>query len=393
MIDTRDLLLTGKDPWDEPRGGQAAFARHLLTAYGSVLAVSSYCNDESVPIGSWVKRPYGNQTFWFFSRGPDCVLRDRKPLVPERVTSYLKTRRHMQAIQTGRPWNLLTDSPELLIAAAPEKWESVCYRFAGVNNPVSYSRYIWARLLGGLYERYLIYILNKIKPDVLLASADEAAIEEFFTRIGNALDRSRFYHFPTRIDTDLFRPIDTAESRLSLGIQTHSKVFVATGRLCWIKGWNLLLEAFAYLKSWVTHTQLIFVGDGEDHHKLEMRAEELKVRRDIRITGFVPQAEVVRYMNAADVCLVGSHREGWSLAMCEMIACGKAVVSTDVSGAREMVRQGENGFVVESRDPRTYAEAVRKAMSLESATDTSLRLSSRYSVRTLAVDLDAIWLR
>jgi glycosyltransferase involved in cell wall biosynthesis len=227
----------------------------------------------------------------------------------------------------------------------------------------------------------------------MLAAADEVSIEDFFTRTGNKLDRSRFYHFPTRVDTDLFRPIDIVESRHSLGISTHSKVFVVTGRLCWIKGWDLILEAFAYLKSWFKDAQLIFVGDGEDHHKLVKRSEELRVENNIRITGFVPQSEVTRYMNAADVCLVGSHKEGWSLAMCEMIACGKAVVSTDVSGVREMVRQGENGFVVKSRDPRKYADKVIKAMSLENATDISRGISSRYSVQTLNKDLDAIWLR
>ena len=96
-------------------------------------------------------------------------------------------------------------------------------------------------------------------------------------------------------------------------------------------------------------------------------------------------------MNAADVCLVGSHREGWSLAMCEMIACGKAVVSTDVSGARDMVQNGKNGYVVSKRDSKLYADTVMQVMQRGSAKQHSLENSRKYAVSSLAKDLGELW--
>jgi glycosyltransferase involved in cell wall biosynthesis len=286
---------------------------------------------------------------------------------------------------------LLVDSPEMLFAASSQSWESVCYSFAGLNNPVAVSRYPWARIMGGCFERRHIACLNRIRPDAYIAAADSAAIEAFHRRTGNALDRSRFHQFPTRVDTGLFFPMDMEEARRELGLPMDAAIFVATGRLCWTKGWDLLLESFVRIRRQCPSSALIFLGDGEDRGKALARAGALGVRESVTITGFLPQSAVARHMNAASVCLVGSRNEGWSLAMCEMVACGKAVVSTDVSGARDMVEDGLNGYVVRGRDPQRYAEAVGKAMKLENAAEHSLRLAGKYAVKNLASDLGALW--
>ena len=101
--------------------------------------------------------------------------------------------------------------------------------------------------------------------------------------------------------------------------------------------------------------------------KLSNKAQRLGIAESIQITGFIPHAEVNIYLNAADLCVVASHREGWSLAMLEILACGKPLVSTDVSGAKDMIYQGENGFIVEERNPRLFADAILKTLELKNA--------------------------
>lgn len=385
------LLLTEKDPWGPPIGGQTTFAKHLITAFGSRLAVSSHCDDKAFPVGKWIKRSYTGRPIWFLNRGLINDKKDKKPLIPQRFFFYLKAIKLMPQLRKMKFDGILIDSPEMLFAAYPYSWESVCFRFAGVNNPVANSRYPWARILGGCFERYFIACLKSVNPDVIIAAADHAAIDDFFQRTSMALDRSRFHQFPTRVDTELFHPIDILDARRDLNISLLSKVFVATGRLCWIKGWDLLLESLVYIKKQHPDSLMIFVGDGEDHQKLEEMAKELGVYENIRVTGFVPQSDVVRYMNAADVCVVASHREGWSLAMCEMIACGKSAVSTDVSGARDMIMEGLNGYVVSNRNPAEYSKQVCRALELSHAAKHSLQLADRYSLKKLYTDLTAIW--
>jgi len=385
------LLLTEGDPWGEPKGGQTTFAKHLLTAFGPKLAVSSHCNDLSIPKGYWIQRQFKDHSVWFLNRGPVYHGKDKKPLIPARISAYFRAMLYMRQIRKKEFSGLLLDSPEMLFAAFPYIWQSICYRFAGVNNPVANSRYPWARVLGHGFEQIFISCLKRVNPDVMIAAADQDAIEEFFKRTSGKLNRARFFQFPTRVDTEMFLPMDKNEVRRVLGIPENTKVFVATGRLCWIKGWDLLLEAFVEIRKRYADSLLIFVGDGEDHAKLESLSKLLDIYDHIRISGFLPQREVVRYMNAADVCVVASHREGWSLAMCEMIACGKPVVSTDVSGSRDMVVDGLNGFVVSKRDPTEYCRKVLGAMELTHASEHSLFISQNYALTNLSCALSSLW--
>jgi glycosyltransferase involved in cell wall biosynthesis len=66
--------------------------------------------------------------------------------------------------------------------------------------------------------------------------------------------------------------------------------------------------------------------------------------------------------------------------MVEQLACGKPLVSTDVSGADEMIVDGENGYVVKSRNPGLFADAIRKALALPNARRVSREIAvSKYS--------------
>jgi glycosyltransferase involved in cell wall biosynthesis len=388
---TSVLLLTQKDPWFIPIGGQAAFAKQLLTVFGGTLAVSSFCEDQTIPTGKWVQRSFFNNTIWFLSLGKQKSIKHKKPFMPDRIKTYFYAKKFMSIIREIKFKGLLIDCPELLFAASTFKWGSVCYSFAGVNNPVANSRYIWARWLGGQFEKYFIDCLIKVNPEVMIAAADLEAINEFFVRTGNRLNRSRFYQFPTRVDTEVFYPIKMRDARRMLNLPQEAKIFTTTGRLNWVKGWNFLLESIVLVKQKYPLVILIFVGDGEDRTEIEKYARMKGIHENIRITGFISQLNVARFMNAADVCLVGSHHEGWSLAMCEMIACGKVVVSTDVSGAHDMIKDGKNGYIVTKRDPKEYAQKIFQALKLTQPSEYSIKIAQEYSIENLHHSLTRLW--
>lgn len=386
------ILFTEGDPWDQPKGGQSTFAKHLLNTFGSNVAITSYCNDKSVTAGIWMLRKHDDKEVWFFSRGSNEYRRDKRPIIPKRVEAYFNARYYLKKVKKSGIKNVFIDSPEILFAVTRSKWESVCYRFAGVNNAVSLSRYAWAKRFGQRFETLLIKSLKKAKPETILASADKEAIREFHERTNNILNADNFHQFPTRVNTDFFISGDKAIERERLNLPSNHDIFVATGRISFIKGWDFLLDSFKiFMKNYSTDALLIFVGDGEDKSKLLERAKEIGIEKNILLTGFQRQETVLSYMNSADVCLVGSLKEGWSLAMCEMISCGKAIVSTDVSGAKDMVKNGKNGYVVKERNAELFAEHMFLATQLDDAKKYSLELSKSYAVKNLRDDLAKYW--
>ena len=384
------IFCVAKDPWGEPQGGQANFAKQMLHAFGDRLAVASITL-ENMPLRRWYDRPFNGKNIRFFNMGRIFQEKGRKPIVPVRYTVYRYAKLSMPRIHALGIKNLFIESPEVLFAAVNYKWESVCYRFAGVNNPVANSRYRWARWFGELFEKKMFHDFRKIKVNVLLASADYTAIDEMISRSRGILDRRLVHQFPTRVDTDKFKPIPKDKAQEILGIKNDELIIVACGRLSRGKGWDLILNAMVSLKKRGIDFQLIFVGDGEDRAKVVNKALELGIISSIKITGFIPHADVNIYLNAADLCVVASLREGWSLAMLEILACGKSLVSTNVSGAKDMIRQGENGFIVEERNPITYADAILKTLELKNVGKISREIAARYSTKTIASDLGSIW--
>ncbi len=388
LANTRALLCVSVDPWRPPQGGQTTFARHLLMAFRSELAVVS-TSSADLPGGQWVARDFQGSPVPFFSLGELERRNSRKPLVPARISVYRMAARHMARVHASGVPNIFLDDPELLLAAANYRWASACYNVAGVFNPAELSRYPFSRALSGLCEAAIVRALRRLDPEVILAAGDATLVERL--RRVKGLAGRRIETLPTRVDLEKFYPESRDAAREACGLPRNSLVLAAVGRLCWIKGWDLLLGAVAALKSDYPGILLVFVGDGEDRAKLLAEAQSLGVVENIRITGFVPQEAVREHLNAADVCVVGSYSEGWSVAMLEALACGKAMVSTSVSGSRDMIAEGRNGFVVDGRDPLAYAAAVRRALELPEAARESREIAGRYAVQGLADDLRSRW--
>jgi glycosyltransferase involved in cell wall biosynthesis len=236
----------------------------------------------------------------------------------------------------------------------------------------------------------MMIALDRIRPSAIIAAADEAAIAGLKSRCGPPINTCMIRSFPTRVDTTLFYPEPQEAARRTLGLPPDIPILVVVGRLSWIKGWSFLLDVLNSLRNALPGVRLEFVGDGEDRMALLAKVRSLALEDRVDITGLVAQSTVRAYLNAADLCLVGSFREGWSLAMLEALACGQRIVSTDVSGAAAMIQNGRNGFVV-ARDVDSFADAVIRALKLRDYSAVSLETARRFAVETLAHDLAAIW--
>jgi glycosyltransferase involved in cell wall biosynthesis len=202
--------------------------------------------------------------------------------------------------------------------------------------------------------------------------------------------RKTIISFPTRVDTDVFYPRDRMESQEEMGVPKHVPVFVTSGRLSWQKGWDLLIEAFRLFTLSYPDAHLYFVGEGEERHRMESRCRERGLEDRVHISGACTQTQVAAYLNASHVFVLGSHFEGWPTAMVEALATGVPIVSTAVSAAAELITEGVNGHILQSRDPQLFCNAMADALSLD-ARSHSVEKAGRYAVSRLAEDLGDLW--
>jgi glycosyltransferase involved in cell wall biosynthesis len=285
--------------------------------------------------------------------------------------------------------NVFIQAPECLIAAHDWGWDSLCYMFHGLGNSVAISRYPWARRLSKVYEAMLYRALRSA--DVILAAAGQKEVAEFRENAIRRGVRGNIASFPTRVDTAIFRPVPASNARRTLGFPAGGPVIAVSGRLSRFKGWELMLDAFVVLRRRFPEARLVFIGDGEQRDQLLKRTSDLGLESSVSITGFQAPQEVAAWLNAADLLAVASFVEGWSVAMLEALSCGKPIVTTDVSGAAEMIVPGKNGLIVYDRSPDAFGEAMERALTFPNVDVISTSIARRFAVETLRSDLGEIW--
>jgi glycosyltransferase involved in cell wall biosynthesis len=185
-----------------------------------------------------------------------------------------------------------------------------------------------------------------------------------------------------------------AESRRYLGIPADRFAVGWIGRMTGVKRTDDVLVAFKRLRDEGVDAVLCMVGDGPDRVQLERRAHELGVIRDTLFLGY--QEDVAPFYSAFDALVLPSSNEGTPVSAIEALAAGRPVVATRVGGVPDVVRDGEDGFLVETGD--TVELAARLA---QLARDPELRermgqqgrerVLPRYAVDRLVDDVDRLY--
>jgi glycosyltransferase involved in cell wall biosynthesis len=381
------LFIDTGDFESVPPGGTLNFAKQMLSSFGNRLGLVGITTD-NLPLGRWVEREIGGETYDYFAVGRRTASA-AKPLVPPRISGYLQLRRHRKAILARGVRTVFIQTHHVMLAVHDWPWDHVCFRFPGVENPLAISRYRGVQFLARPFARRFYRAVQRA--DCILAAADDEAIAGMTEQSGGILSRDRVVGFPTRVDTGLFRPGGREQSRRHNGLPETAVVLATCGRIHWAKGWQLLIDAFTELLASHPDAVLCFIGDGQDRGRLEAYAREKGVGQQIRVTGFLPPASVAAWLNAADVYVSGSMREGWSTVMIEALACGLPIVTTRVSSAGEIVAEGQTGYIIEGRDPGEFAAAVRKALALENAGALAVEDADRYALKRLKQDLETLF--
>ncbi|MFD6984062.1 glycosyltransferase [Streptomyces sp. NPDC059956] len=143
-----------------------------------------------------------------------------------------------------------------------------------------------------------------------------------------------------------------AELPLPAAFQGDGPLAVCVGRLCQQKGQDVLLRAWPELLGAVPGARLVLVGDGPDMERLRRGAPP-----SVHFAGAA--FDIRPWLRAADLVVLPSRWEGMALAPLEAMACGRPVLVSDVSGARESLPPGQGRLcLVEPEDPTALAKAL-----------------------------------
>jgi 1,2-diacylglycerol 3-alpha-glucosyltransferase len=163
---------------------------------------------------------------------------------------------------------------------------------------------------------------------------------------------------PTGIDPDRFAEGDGDGVRERYGIDSKATVIGHIGRLALEKNLDFLTSAILHLLDREKHARALIVGDGDYAQTMKDRFSEQKLVDRVVFTGSLSGQDLIDAYHAMDVFAFASKSETQGMVLVEALACGVPVVAIDASGARDVVRDGVNGRLLETEDPSAFADAL-----------------------------------
>jgi glycosyltransferase involved in cell wall biosynthesis len=157
---------------------------------------------------------------------------------------------------------------------------------------------------------------------------------------------------PPGIDTEKFEPSDQIPN------YAGPVRLITAGNLSWVKGQEFLLGALGLLRASEVDFRLRIIGDGPERQRLLYTIGDLGLSDSVDLLGPYEETQVRDELRQADIFVLSSLSEGISNAALEAMSCGLPVVSTDVGGMAEAIRDGVEGRLVPPRDPEATAEAI-----------------------------------
>lgn len=375
MMTSVPFLLIEPEDFSIPLygGGGAAMAGHIVRFFKGDLAVVGATSADHT-IGQWAHVDISGRRCLFLP----VIHRDRlsaTPIVSSNLRFAVALCQHRKALEALSARSVLSQTWAVLwfFAVFLRKWD-ICYYFPGFGNAMRYGRHpILGRILAKPYDILHSFALRRA--NVVLAAASQDAIMQYESHLRRLGTNIEVHALPTAVDTGLFKPLPKGELRCKLGLPVNAPIYIFVGRLAAVKGIPLILKALEIVKKSRPEALLLIVGDGEERETLVKRASHADTACSVRFFGMLPPEQVVELIACADAGLFASYTEGFSVAMVEQLACGRPIVTTEVSGVHDLITEGKNGFILRDRNADAYAQRMLDVLDLGASEAFSRRLA------------------
>jgi phosphatidylinositol alpha-1,6-mannosyltransferase len=211
----------------------------------------------------------------------------------------------------------------------------------------------WAIAFIGRNVDHLTYLGNFTRGEIAKSLSDEA--------------KAAMVKIAPGIDTEHFKPTNSAhELRSQLGLD-KKKVIVSVGRLVHRKGQDVLLSALPQVLKLHPDAHLLLVGEGPYRAHLEKLVSKFDLQNATTFIGRIQYRDLPRYICAGDIFvmpsrsrLAGLEVEGLGIVYLEASACGLPVIAGKSGGAPDAVHEAVTGVTVDGTSISEVAEAIIK---------------------------------
>jgi glycosyltransferase involved in cell wall biosynthesis len=181
---------------------------------------------------------------------------------------------------------------------------------------------------------------------------------------------------PMGIDTTYFKKRPTNPNNKIIKL-----VFV--GRFTEEKGIDNLVNILNNLKQ-KTKFKINIIGDGEKKSTIEAFIKNNNLSDSVTLLGWLPKEQLINSLYKSDIFLSTSNREAQGIAIIEALSCGLPVISTNVGGVSDAVKDGFNGFLINKGNVDNFVDKINilnenRSLLNELSINASVNLNDKYS--------------
>ncbi|MCW8810092.1 MAG: glycosyltransferase family 4 protein [Ignavibacteriaceae bacterium] len=220
--------------------------------------------------------------------------------------------------------------------------------FMFCDTRIKFKRHLYLNL-----EKYLGYLTNKI----IAVSGSERDLAIHYQIVPNKKIIT-LYNSIDPSDYDDFNYRNKVHEKL---LNNQSEIILGTvGRLYYQKDPIMLIKSFKVINDRFPNTKLIIVGDGPLEKECIKLINKLNLETKINLAGFQKNSRA--YYEMFDIFMLSSHYEGLPYSLLEAMMMGIPSVGTDVVGIKDLILDGETGYLVNEGNYLELADAVIKML-------------------------------
>jgi glycosyltransferase involved in cell wall biosynthesis len=169
-----------------------------------------------------------------------------------------------------------------------------------------------------------------------------------------------------------------------LGIASGKKIVGNIAALVGHKDQATLLRGAREVLNINSNVTFVIIGEGELRSDLERLRAELRLERDVHLTGFIPSAE--QLLPAFDVFAMSSAMEGLGSIVLDAFAAGIPVASTAGGGLPELVKDAQTGRLVPAGDFKALAQAILHLLNDRSSAEKFAANARKFVAENFSVE-------
>ena len=191
---------------------------------------------------------------------------------------------------------------------------------------------------------------------------------------------------PIKLDEFKFSIVSIDKIRRELGIDKKAKVIGFVGRLSPEKNLLTLLVSFANLAQEDPLMKLVIVGSGPLESQLKDYISKREIRNKVIFCG--TRNDIDKVLSSFDIFVLPSYTEGLSTALLEAMACRRAVICSDIPANHVLVKNNQEGLLVNPYNPKELQQAIKSLCNDEPLRD---KLGHNASIKASEYDEDKVF--